>query len=561
MAMLRLPTLSLAHRILLQCVAAVIVAVAIIGAGTINAEVKQAEAIARDALRIRLAVFEEVLRPHGTVWRGDGDRMLLGDTVLNGRNDIVDAISRLGGVATLFLGDRRIATTVPRPDGSRAIGTQLAAGAAHDSAIGRGQLFEGRNAILGTEYLTIYKPVHDAAGKQVGLLFVGTRTADVAAVTREGVINVAIPAAVVVVVISLIGMILLQRSFRPFNSLRAATDRIAAGELDVLVPGTARRDEVGQLARSLDHLRGQALRARALEADAGEARHAADQARAQARQDLAVLIEGEIGRVAGTLSSSVDSVGNAADAIARQITTVSENANTAAQGAADAQGNVRNVTESVDVLAGLVVRITGQVAEAGSVVRRAVSETAATDAAVQKLSEAATRIGNVVKLISDIAGQTNLLALNATIEAARAGDAGKGFAVVASEVKQLAGQTAKATGDISEQIVAIQAATQDAVQSIRGIGTVVGEIEHIAGAIAEAVDAQAAAAEQIATTVSVAATGTGQVAACIGGLTGNVDATLDAVSSLRGTAETLATKGQALDQAVARVLAGLQQAA
>ena len=240
---------------------------------------------------------------------------------------------------------------------------------------------------------------------------------------------------------------------------------------------------------------------------------------------------------------------------------MSENANTAAQGAADAQGNVRNVTESVDVLAGLVVRITGQVAEAGSVVRRAVSETAATDAAVQKLSEAATRIGNVVKLISDIAGQTNLLALNATIEAARAGDAGKGFAVVASEVKQLAGQTAKATGDISEQIVAIQAATQDAVQSIRGIGTVVGEIEHIAGAIAEAVDAQAAAAEQIATTVSVAATGTGQVAACIGGLTGNVDATLDAVSSLRGTAETLATKGQALDQAVARVLAGLQQAA
>ncbi len=109
--------------------------------------------------------------------------------------------------------------------------------------------------------------------------------------------------------------------------------------------------------------------------------------------------------------------------------------------------------------------------------------------------------------------------------------------------------------------MAIQAATQEAVRSIRGIGSVVGEIEHIAGAIAEAVDAQAAAAEQIGTTVSVAATGTGEVAASIGGLTGNVDATLNAVSSLRGTAETLATQGKALDQAVARVLAGLQQAA
>ena len=545
MAMLRLPTLSLAHRILLQCVAAVIVAVAIIGAGTINAEVKQAEAIARDALRIRLAVFEEVLRPHGTVWRGDGDRMLLGDTVLNGRNDIVDAISRLGGVATLFLGDRRIATTVPRPDGSRAIGTQLAAGAAHDSAIGRGQLFEGRNAILGTEYLTIYKPVHDAAGKQVGLLFVGTRTADVAAVTREGVINVAIPAAVVVVVISLIGMILLQRSFRPFNSLRAATDRIAAGELDVLVPGTARRDEVGQLARSLDHLRGQALRARALEADAGEARHAADQARAQARQDLAVLIEGEIGRVAGTLSSSVDSVGSAADAIARQITTVSENANTAAQGAADAQGNVRNVTESVDVLAGLVVRITGQVAEAGSVVRRAVSETAATDAAVQKLSEAATRIGNVVKLISDIAGQTNLLALNATIEAARAGDAGRGFAVVASEVKDLARKTAAATTEIGNKVTAIQRDSATSLSSINRIREIVGRINDQQQTIASAVEEQSATTRELAGSVSEVAKGSAEIAQTAAVVAGAArESTTGSADTLRSAQELERLAGQ-----------------
>ncbi len=558
MATLRLPALSLAHRLLLLCIAAVLVAVAIVGAGTISAQVKQAEATAQDALRTRLAAFEEVLRPHGTVWRRDGDRMLLGDTALNGRNDIVDAISRLGRVATLFLGDRRIATTVPRPDGSRAVGTQLAAGAAHDSAIGRGVLFEGRNTILGTDYLNIYKPVHDAAGKQVGLLFVGTRTADVAAVTRDGLINVAVPAIAVVVVISLIGAVLLRRSFRPFNSLRTATDRIASGELDVIVPGTDRRDEVGQLARSLDHLRGQVLRARGVEAEAGAARHIAEQARGQARKDLATLIQAEIGGVAGALASSVDS---AADAIGRQITTVSENASAAAQGAADADSNVRNVTESADALATLVVRITGQVSEAGSVVRRAVSETAATDAAVHKLSEAAAQIGNVVKLISDIAGQTNLLALNATIEAARAGDAGKGFAVVASEVKQLAGQTAKATSDISEQIVAIQAATQDAVRSIRGIGSVVGEIEHIAGAIAEAVESQAAAVEQIGAMVSVAATGTGQVAASIGGVSGNVHATLSALSSLHRTAETLADNGKSLDQAVARVLAGLQQAA
>jgi methyl-accepting chemotaxis protein len=151
------------------------------------------------------------------------------------------------------------------------------------------------------------------------------------------------------------------------------------------------------------------------------------------------------------------------------------------------------------------------VRESSEIAGDAVRQAQKTVARITALSEAATRVGNVVKLITDIAEQTNLLALNATIEAARAGEAGKGFAVVASEVKNLANQTAKATEEISAQIAGIQTATQDSVSAISGIGTTIGEISGIASAIAAAVEEQSAATQEIARNVQEAATGTSEV--------------------------------------------------
>ena len=199
--------------------------------------------------------------------------------------------------------------------------------------------------------------------------------------------------------------------------------------------------------------------------------------------------------------------------------------------------------------------------QAADVARRAVERARETDAAVSGLVEGAQRVGDVVRLIADIAGQTNLLALNATIEAARAGEAGKGFAVVASEVKQLAAQTGKATEEIGQQIGAIQGATEGAARSIRGIAEVVGEIDHIAATIAAAVEEQGAATREIARNVAEAARGTEEVSASIGAVTESVGETTGSLAQLRTTTEALSGQGETLDRAMRRVLDGLRAAA
>ena len=179
---------------------------------------------------------------------------------------------------------------------------------------------------------------------------------------------------------------------------------------------------------------------------------------------------------------------------------------------------------------------------------------------VQSLADAAQKIGEVVKLIADIAGQTNLLALNATIEAARAGEAGKGFAVVASEVKNLATQTAKATEDITAQVNAIQAATKDSVQAISGIGKTIGEINQIATAIASAVEEQGAATQEIARNVQQAAQGTHQVSANIGGVTAATGQTGQAASEVLGAADGLSKQAAALQAEIETFVVAIRAA-
>ena len=196
-----------------------------------------------------------------------------------------------------------------------------------------------------------------------------------------------------------------------------------------------------------------------------------------------------------------------------------------------------------------ISEISRQVGQSTTITKQAVAAAQHTDQQVQSLASAAQKIGDVVKLINDIAGQTNLLALNATIEAARAGEAGKGFAVVASEVKSLATQTAKATDEIASQINAIQEATKDSVESIKHIGKVIGEINEISTTIAAAVEEQGAATQEIARNVQQAAKGTEEVSANISGVTqasqetGNAaNLVLNASSELAQQSETLRTE-------------------
>ena len=216
----------------------------------------------------------------------------------------------------------------------------------------------------------------------------------------------------------------------------------------------------------------------------------------------------EVTEIVSSASTQLQNTAQSLSATAEQTTQQSAAVAAAAE---QASANVQTVASAAEELSSSIEEVGRQVTESSNIAQSAAAEAEATNKSVEELAEAADKIGEVVELISDIAAQTNLLALNATIEAARAGDAGKGFAVVANEVKSLASQTAKATGDISAQISAIQNATGNAVTAIKGIGETISQVNEIATAIASAVEEQGAATQEIARNVQEAATGTQEV--------------------------------------------------
>jgi methyl-accepting chemotaxis protein len=224
----------------------------------------------------------------------------------------------------------------------------------------------------------------------------------------------------------------------------------------------------------------------------------------------------------GTIVSTVDSAATELRTTAQTLSNTTDQTTAQASGVAaaveEASVNVQTVASAAEELSSSIAEIARQVAQSASIAGKAVEDARRTDTIVKTLAGGAQKIGDVVGLISSIAGQTNLLALNATIEAARAGDAGKGFAVVASEVKNLANQTAKATGDISAQIAEIQAATTEAVQAISTIAQTIDELSRIAASIATSVEEQGAATQEIARNVQEAASGTQEVSTNIVGV-------------------------------------------
>jgi methyl-accepting chemotaxis protein len=191
----------------------------------------------------------------------------------------------------------------------------------------------------------------------------------------------------------------------------------------------------------------------------------------------------------------------------------SQRAGSAVQTSNEASTNVKTAAVAADELATSIVEIGRRLDQANEVVRIAVGETQATNQDIAALAQGAQKIGDVTKLIQTIAAQTNLLALNATIEAARAGEAGRGFAVVASEVKSLAVQTARATEDISSQILEVQASTAKAVEAIRRITNRMQEIDNLASAAAAAVQQQSSATSEISHNVTSAADGAALIVA------------------------------------------------
>jgi methyl-accepting chemotaxis protein len=280
----------------------------------------------------------------------------------------------------------------------------------------------------------------------------------------------------------------------------------------------------------------------------------------EALDKLAATFEADIGSVVETVSSAAGDVENAASVLTRSADSTQQLSTVVAAASEQTSANVESVATASEELAASVREIARQVEESSTIATHAVEQAGLADARVAELSRSATRIGDVVKLITAIAEQTNLLALNATIEAARAGEAGKGFAVVAQEVKALAAQTAKATDEIGKHIAGMQAVTQDSVAAIKEIGTTIDRIATIAAAIAAAVEEQGAATQEIARNVQEAAEGTGQVAANISTVSRGASETGSAATQLLASSKTLAGESSRLRAEMTKFLGTVRAA-
>ncbi|MDH5555769.1 MAG: methyl-accepting chemotaxis protein [Alphaproteobacteria bacterium] len=367
-------------------------------------------------------------------------------------------------------------------------------------------------------------------------------------------------------VLMLLGAIVLFASFAivvwrillPMSRMTRGMTQLAGGDIEIDIPWASRRDEIGEMGRSLEIFRENAIEKAELQAEQEEKEIAARDEKRRAMMELAGRFEGQ---VKGIVEAVTDEAGQM-QAVATRMSGMAEESTkqSAAVAAAsrEASANVATVATAAEQLTASIAEIGRQAEQSADIAGRAVDQATRTDGTVRDLSEAAGRIGDVVNLINEIAGQTNLLALNATIEAARAGEAGKGFAVVAQEVKNLANQTARATEDISSQIEAIQARTLGAVEDIRGIRDIIGEINDISMTIATAVEQQGASTREIARNVQQAARGTGEVDANIERVNKAAGETGAAAGQVMSATESLTRRAQGLSREVDRFLGGIR---
>jgi methyl-accepting chemotaxis protein len=335
------------------------------------------------------------------------------------------------------------------------------------------------------------------------------------------------------------------RVIRPLNLIRDRMERVAGGDLTTTPVFADRKDEIGALASTLAIFQENAIAKQRIAAE-----QKAEQERKESRQkavDTYVLdFEKSVGAVLKMVTSSSTELKATAKSMSSTAEEAQRQSTAVASASEQASTNVQTVASAAEELSSSISEISRQVAESTRITSQAVTETEHTNAQIQGLAAAAQKIGDVVKLISDIASQTNLLALNATIEAARAGEAGKGFAVVASEVKSLAGQTAKATEEISAKIAEMQSATSQSVQAVQGIGQTIARINEIATTIASAVEEQGAATQEIARNVQQASAGTAEVSSNIAGVSKAANDTGTASTQVLGAAGELSKQSDAL---------------
>lgn len=456
---------------------------------------------------------------------------------------IVDrAVSYVGGNATLFVYDEasgqfiRRTTNVKKENGDRAVGTQLAPDHPGQAMLRRGEAYKGPANLFGRRFYTAYQPVFGASGKVIGIVYVGIPTAQLDGMLAQALWAMAVAAAIAALIVLGITLMMVRRITTPLRAVTESLTGLAEGRTDIELHHAGRHDEIGAIAKTIGVFKNNRIERLRLEQE----RISAEKQAAEARKaELNSFVDDFRTRIGGIIEQVLNSSGRF-EKDARQLSvtahSTAEMSGRSAETSRKASEHVRSAAAASNELSQSIIEISRRVQESNGVAGDAVKQADLTDQRMAELSEAGNRIGDVVKLITSIAEQTNLLALNATIEAARAGDAGRGFAIVAQEVKTLAGQTAKATDEISSHIVNMQRATEESVGAIKAIGQTIERISGISTSISSAVAQQGTATQSIAQGVQAAAGGTIDVA-------DNIERVA------KGAVETEATSGQMLQSA------------
>ena len=404
-----------------------------------------------------------------------------------------------------------------------------------------------------------FEPLMVEIAKSVEGLYKGAEATEAA--IRDSVrIWMLIAFALSVVLVTGLSLLIGRSISNALASMVSAMTRLAGGDFKIAIPGLGRKDEIGEMAGAVEVFKNNMIEAERLRAERLEAEQRQAEQRKADMRELANAFEGAVGEIVDTVSSAATELEASANTLTKAAERSQSLATTVAAASEEASTNVQSVSSASEELTSSVNEISRQVQESSRVASEAVDQAQKTNSRVSELSKAASRIGDVVELINTIAGQTNLLALNATIEAARAGEAGRGFAVVASEVKALAEQTAKATGEISQQISGIQSATQDLVAAIKEIGDTIGRMSEISSTIAAAVEEQGAATQEISRNIQHAATGTQQVSSNITDVQHGATETGSASAQVHSAAKSLSSESNRLKLEVSKFLESVRAA-